>query len=116
MHLYTSAKHDGVTRSGLDAYEERIAIYNRDQGRCKTCGQPVPFDAFQLAHQIAASKANYHKYGAAIIDHPLNRVVSCPRPRCNDGALITGNPAACAELVAQIEAQSPTSSTRSTER
>lgn len=96
-------KYDGATRSGLDAYEERVAIYNRDGGRCCTCGKPVAFDAFQLAHGVAATKANRRRWGSDIIDHPLNKHVVCPCARCNDGALISNKLDACLQLVREIK-------------
>ena len=55
MHPYTLPKYDGYNRAGLDAYEERIAIYNRDGGRCRTCGEPVVFDAFEHFQRRAAA-------------------------------------------------------------
>jgi ferredoxin len=95
-------KYDGITAAGLDAIEEREAIYARDRGICHTCRQPVPFGDFQLAHRIAKTKANYRRFGRSIVDHPLNRVVTHPG-RCNDGANCGGNPGRCADIVRQIE-------------
>ena len=95
-------KYDGASRSGLDAQEERVYIYNRDGGRCRTCGEPVAFDAFELAHRIANTVANRKRWGSAIIDHPLNRVVAHPG-RCNSAQNIGGSPGACAELIKQIQ-------------
>ena len=102
MHPYAQPRHDGLTAAGLDAYEERIAIYNRDGGRCRTCGEPVAFDAFELAHRIANTVANRKRWGSTIIDHPLNRVVA-HHGRCNSRQNIGGNPGACAELIKQIQ-------------
>lgn len=98
----TALKYDGITAAGLDAYEERIAIYNRDGGRCRTCGESVAFDAFELAHRIANTVANRKRWGSTIIDHPLNRVVAHPG-RCNSAQNIGGSPGACAELIKQIQ-------------
>jgi hypothetical protein len=103
-------KHDGVTRAGLDAQDERAAIYARDGGRCQTCGERVAFDAFELAHRIANTKANRRRWGSAVIDSPLNKAVA-HRGRCNSAQNIGGRPVECAAMAARILA---TCSPRST--
>ena len=95
-------KYDGVTRAGLALYEERLAIYSRDGGRCQTCGEMVDINAFQVAHRIANTKANRSRFGARIIDHLLNKATTHPG-RCNDAQNIGNNPGKCAELVRRIE-------------
>ena len=95
-------KFDGITRAGLASSDEREALYNRDGGRCQTCGKPVAFDGFELAHRIANTKVNRHRYGAAVVDHPLNKRVTCPG-RCNSRQNCGGDPAACAAIVREIK-------------
>lgn len=102
--LNVSIKYDGITAAGLDAQEEREAIYRRDGGICQTCKKPVAFDAFELAHRIANTKANRRRWGAEIIDHPLNKATT-HRGRCNSATNIGGNPGACAELVDRINSR-----------
>lgn len=87
-------KYEGITRAGLDASDERAAIYARDGGRCRSCGERVPWGEFELAHRIANTKANRARWGDAVIDHPLNRVVT-HRGACNDACNIGGNPGEC---------------------
>lgn len=111
-----SPKYDGITRSGIEALEERRAIYLRDGGQCQSCGKRVAFDAFQLAHRIANTVANRKKWGAKVIDHPLNRVVTCPCARCNDGQNIGNNRGASARLVAEIEVARRAASSGSSSR
>lgn len=94
-------KYDGLTSAGLDAYEERVYIYNRDRGECQFCGEPVAFAKFQLAHRIANTKTNRKRWGAAVVDSPLNQCVTHPG-RCNDGMNIGQRPVECAELAARI--------------
>jgi len=101
--LGATTKYDGITRGGVDALEERRAIYLRDRGQCKSCGKRVAFDAFQLAHRIANTKANRKRWGSSVIDHPLNRVVVCPDASCNDEQNIGGDLAACRELFRLIQ-------------
>jgi hypothetical protein len=88
-------------KSNLDAFDERTALYAQARGHCQTCGNPVAFDAFQLAHCIANSKANRRKYGAHIIDHPMNKRVTCPG-RCNDAQNCGFDPGKCAAIVREI--------------
>ena len=95
-------KYDGATRTSLALYEERLAIYSRDGGRCQSCGEMVDINAFQVAHKICNSKAMRHKYGDCIIDHRLNKATT-HAGRCNDRQNIGNNPGKCAELVRQIE-------------
>jgi hypothetical protein len=101
--------YDGITRHGLDLYEERVYLYNRDSGICQTCSERVSFDAFEVAHSIANTIANRKRWGAAVIDSPLNKAIT-HRGRCNSARNIGGNPGACRELIARISA---TFSTRS---
>ena len=96
-------RYDGITRKGLEAYEERRAIYLRDRGLCQACMKSVAFSDFELAHRIANTKANRRRWGAEVIDHPLNKCIA-HRGRCNDECNIGGRPASCAELVEQIKA------------
>jgi len=98
----TRPKFDGITRAGFASQDEREALYNRARGHCQTCGKPVAFGAFELAHCIAATKANRRRYGAAVIDHPLNKRVTCPG-RCNSRQNCGGDPAACAAIVREIK-------------
>lgn len=97
-------KYDGITAAGLDAQDERAAIYRRDHARCQACGHLVAVDSFELAHRIADSVAMRKKYGSAIIDHPLNRCVT-HRGACNSAVLVTHNPVAREALVDRIFAE-----------
>lgn len=106
-------KYDGATRANLDAYEERMAIYNRDAGRCQACGEAVAFDAFELAHRIANTVANRRRWGASVVDHSLNKAVA-HRGACNSQMNIGGRPVECAALATKIRASLATGSTQST--
>lgn len=99
--LDAHAKYDGITRKGLDAYDERRAIYLRDRGTCQACKRPVAFSDFELAHRIANTKANWRRWGSWVIDHPLNTCVA-HRGRCNDACNIGGRPVECQALVQKI--------------
>ncbi len=85
-------------KNNLDTFDERTALYSRARGHCQTCGKPVAFGAFQLAHCICDSKANRRKYGAHIIDHAMNKRVTCSL-YCNSRQNIGQNPEKCRALV-----------------
>jgi hypothetical protein len=97
-------KYDGVTRSAIDAYEERVYLYAFYEGLCQGCGDPVAFGEMELAHCIANTKANKRKYGKWVINSKANKRPTHPG-RCNSKCNCAGNPAKCAEIVeaARIE-------------
>lgn len=94
-------KRDGITRSAVLIYEERLSIYNRDGGRCQACGEMVDVNSFEVAHRIANTVAFRKRYGSPVIDHPLNKATTHPG-RCNSRMNIGNNPVECGRLVAKI--------------
>jgi len=90
-------------RQKFELHEERMALYSRDKGICQFCGLPVGINEFQVAHRIAQTKTNYHRFGKAVIDSQTNKAVTHPG-RCNDGMNCGFNPAKCREIVEQVEA------------
>jgi len=95
-------KYDGITAAGVEAQDEREAIYDRDKGICQTCHKPVAFDAFELAHRIANTKANRLRWGDAVIDARANKVITHPG-RCNSAQNIGGRPEECKALAEEIQ-------------
>ena len=86
----------------LEKFEESQKIYSSNGWACVECGESVhKYGTPQLAHLIARSKENYSKYGAAVIDHSLNRVPTCSL-ECNGKQNIGHDPEACGELVEEI--------------
>jgi hypothetical protein len=81
----------GSERQRLETWEERIAIFNRDRGKCRYCGKSIAMDSFEVAHVIMDSKWTRKAYGDSVIDHPLNKAATCKKDRCNSGMLITFN-------------------------
>ena len=78
-------------RERLETHEQRLKIYERDEGTCRYCRKAVDINSFQVAHRIARTKAMLNKYGREVIEHPLNK--ACTHPgACNDGMLITFRP------------------------
>jgi len=88
-------------RDLFDQHEERLDIYDRDGGLCRTCGLFVDINSFTIAHRIANCKWAIAKYGREVIGHPLNKATTHPG-RCNDGVLITYKDAEREALVAEI--------------
>jgi hypothetical protein len=88
-------------KNKINIYEERLELYERDNGICVFCKKPVLVNDFQVSHLIANAKWARKKYGGCVIDHPLNK--ACTHPgKCNDGMLITFNPVKTNELVEKI--------------
>lgn len=96
-----TVKHDGITRAGIDRAEERAMLYALDQGICQGCGRPVEWTVFQIAHRIADTRENRHKYGAEVVDSIHNKAIA--HPWCNDKLNCGRNPARCAEIVKKVE-------------
>ncbi|MCK5614010.1 hypothetical protein KAR91_69750 [Candidatus Pacearchaeota archaeon] len=84
--------------------EKKEKIYYSRGCCCKVCKKPIQLSEAQLAHKICKSKANLRKYGPEVIHHEKNLVLVCSdkNGRCNDSCNISFNPAAVAELVAEI--------------
>jgi hypothetical protein len=91
-------------RSRLETYEQRLEIYRRDEGICQYCGKPVDINHFETAHLIANTVAMRKKYGACVIDHILNRVVS-HSGKCNTLSQVTNKPVKREELADKIRDQ-----------
>ena len=91
----------GRERQRLEIYEERLAIYFRDRGICQTCGKPVSINEFEIAHKICRSVVNRRRFGAEVIDHPLNKATTHPG-RCNDAMNCGFKPDECARIVEAI--------------
>ena len=90
-------------RESFNLAETRDAIYRRDHGVCRFCGNPVVYPG-ELAHRIPQTISNLRKYGKRRVHHPLNLALVCLRkPRCNDGMMIGYDPEAEAELIKSID-------------
>lgn len=60
-------------------------------GVCAVCGKPLNTANAQAAHRIANTQANRRKWGAFVIDHPLNVAMVCSL-KCNDACNIGYRP------------------------
>ena len=72
--------------SSTQSNQRAIAMATCD-GRCAICGKPLNTANAQAAHRIANTQANRRKWGALVIDHPLNVAMVCSL-KCNDACNI----------------------------
>jgi hypothetical protein len=78
-------------RERLETHEQRLRIYERDQGVCRYCKKAVDINNFQVAHIIAACKWAIKLYGKDVIEHSMNK--ACTHAgACNDLIQITNKP------------------------
>lgn len=70
-------------------------------GLCEVCGRPLRDGQPQGAHRIGNTKANREKFGAFVVDHPLNIGYTCSL-KCNGALDISQNPAECIKLCRRI--------------
>lgn len=80
--------------------QRRIALASSG-GLCEVCGRPLNEGQPQGAHRIANTQGNRAKWGAWVIDHPLNIAMTCSL-KCNQACNIGQNPGKCLELVGRI--------------
>lgn len=69
------SNHEAKRRAAKQTTEvepiDRMAVYERDQGRCGICGDPVDVRAFHLDHVIPLCKGGPHTYANVQVAHPL---------------------------------------------
>lgn len=91
-------------RERFDKAEQWQRIYRRDRGTCQHCGNDANrFGSPQLAHIIADTKAMRKMYGRGVLEHDLNKKLTCSL-RCNALVQITNSPLAREALVSDIRA------------
>ena len=59
-------------RRSFEIQEHKEAIYNRDDGFCRSCGEKVPWPG-ECAHIVPKSRANALRYGPMMIE----TLISC---------------------------------------
>ena len=70
-------------------------------GVCEVCGAPLNDGQPQGAHRIGNTKTNREKYGAFVIDHPLNIGYTCSL-KCNGALDISRNTGEVIKLCKKI--------------
>ena len=76
-----------MSRRSLLLGEQRETVYQKQGGRCAFCGMPMTFLDFELAHVLAETKDNIHKFGFEIVDDVRNKRAT-HRGECNSGVLM----------------------------
>lgn len=74
-----------MSRRSETIRDRRQEIYDGQAGRCYSCGAPLDFCGFELAHVIPDRRWCRRHFGTAVIDHALNVVATHPG-RCNSRA------------------------------
>ena len=64
--------------------EQRMAAYERQNGRCAHCGGPLRSDLFEMAHLIPDRVWTRKRFGWVVIDNWRNKVATHPGA-CNSG-------------------------------
>lgn len=80
---------------------QRAEALAKSGGVCEVCGKTLTPSTWQGAHRIANTEPNRKKWGAWIIDHPLNIAIVCSLA-CNHVCNIGYNPGECLRLVQRI--------------
>ena len=88
----------------LIAEEQKYRIYAEQSCRCHACGFPVPYSMAETAHRIPKTKAYLKKYGAEVIHHRKNLVITHPG-KCNSSVLLDPktHPVEAAKLIESIK-------------
>lgn len=81
--------------------QQRLTALASCGGICEICGKQLSQNGWQGAHRIANTKPNRTKWGAWIIDHPMNIAIVCSLG-CNQLCNIGNNPGKCLRLVKEI--------------
>ena len=81
--------------------QERMYLYNRQNGRCAICGKHVPYSQMQAAHHTADTKTNRFMYGNFFMSSPENFSLVCSL-KCNDACNIGNNPGEVIKLLQKI--------------
>lgn len=81
--------------------KQRLSALAVSGGVCEVCGKTLTNSTWQGAHRIANTKTNRTKWGAWIIDHPMNIAIVCSL-KCNHVCNIGYKPGECLRLIQKI--------------
>lgn len=79
--------------------ERRFEVYQQQSGRCFTCGMPMPYTEFELAHRIPQRKWCIKRWGQDVVHAST---VGTHRGGCNSGAQLDPNSLAAEKLAATL--------------
>jgi len=69
-----------------EANERKVEAYFKARCRCLECGISISLPACHWSHRIPKTKGYLEKYGDAVINHPMNMVITCSK--CNSRVLL----------------------------
>jgi hypothetical protein len=93
----------GRERERFNKAEQWQRIYRRDRGTCQHCGSDAQrYGTPQLAHVIADTKTMRKLYGRQVLEHDLNKRLTCSLA-CNALVQVTNSPIEREALVAEIQ-------------
>ena len=91
----------GRERERLETHEQRLRIYERDEGTCRYCKKAVDINSFQVSHLIARTVWTIKLFGKDVIEHSMNK--ACTHAgACNDLIQITNKPVERERLAQEI--------------
>ncbi len=70
-------------RNAMEISERRYEVYQQQSGRCFTCGMPMSFTGFELAHRLPQREWCIKRWGAGVVHAST---VGTHPGRCNSGA------------------------------
>lgn len=76
-----------MSRRSLLLRDQRAEAIERQDFRCAACGMPIFGDDFELAHVLAETRDNVHRFGREVVDHVDNKRAT-HRGECNDAVMI----------------------------
>lgn len=76
----TNSRYEPVKRKRLNT-AQRMAVYEKCQGHCAYCGEPLPFKKMQVDHITPIELAHLARAEGNDVNHPDNLLPTC-RP-CN---------------------------------
>lgn len=70
MLAHNALRRARIKNAPRTEYIDRIAVYERDGGRCHICGRKCPRSAFHIDHLVPLSKGGDHVYANVATSHP----------------------------------------------
>lgn len=102
-----NSKRKRTERARFERGQQWRAIAERDNWTCQTCHCSIhePGCKPEAAHKIAETLSNITRFGYEVIDHPLNKALTCGRRGCNDAQNIGFKTMAAQRLAGEIRVE-----------
>jgi hypothetical protein len=89
-------------RKSLAIAEMKLEKCHEQGYKCPVCGEYVDVATGELAHRIPQRRWCLARWGAKVIHHSRNLVLTHPG-RCNDAVSISNHPLECERLAREIQ-------------